>query len=126
VPGGRRLNHPASFRDLSGAVLGALAQAEAGCGDGQPRFSQGPQIRELTEVRGCQLIYLPPFLRDLNPIEETFAKRKALFRNAEARTREALLEAICGFLDVVTARDARGLLRALRLPRYGPTAKTTL
>jgi transposase len=69
---------------------------------------KGSRIRELIEDRGCELMYLPPYSPDLNPIEEAFAKLKALLRKAEARTREALLEAIGRALDAVTASDAWG------------------
>ena len=53
-------------------------------------------------------MYLPPYSPDLNPIEEAFAKIKALLRKARARTREALLEAMGKALDAVTTTDARG------------------
>jgi transposase len=66
------------------------------------------RIRELIERRGCELLYLPPYSPDLNPIEEAFAKLKALLRMAGARTREALLDAMGRALDAVTASDARG------------------
>jgi len=69
---------------------------------------KGPRVRELIEGRGCELMYLPPYSPDLNPIEEAFAKLKALMRRAGARTREALLEAMGRALDAVTASDARG------------------
>ena len=69
---------------------------------------KGSRIRELIEGRGCELIYLPPYSPDLNPIEEAFAKIKALLRKAAARTREALLEAMGRALDTVSASDARG------------------
>jgi transposase len=69
---------------------------------------KGYRIRELIEGRGCELIYLPPYSPDLNPIEEAFAKIKALLRKAQARTREALLEAMGRALDAVSASDARG------------------
>jgi len=52
--------------------------------------------------------YLPPYSPDLNPIEEAFAKLKALMRKAEARTREALVEAMGWSLEAVTADDAMG------------------
>jgi transposase len=55
---------------------------------------KGERIRELIEQRGCELPYLPPYCPDFDPIEEPFAKIKALVRKAEARTREALVEAI--------------------------------
>ncbi len=69
---------------------------------------KGGRVKELIEGRGCELIYLPPYSPDLNPIEEAFAKIKALLRRVEARTREALLEAMGWSLDAVTASDARG------------------
>ncbi len=69
---------------------------------------KGPRIRELIEGRGCELFYLPPYSPDLNPIEEAFAKIKALLRRAGARTRETLIEAMGRALDAVTESDARG------------------
>jgi transposase len=69
---------------------------------------KGGRIRELVEVRGCELLYLPPYSPDLNPIEEAFAKVKASLRKFEARTREALVEAMGKSLDAVTAGDAQG------------------
>ena len=65
-------------------------------------------MRELVEARGCELLYLPAYSPDLNPIEEAFAKLKALLRRAGARTREALMEAMGRALYAVTADDARG------------------
>jgi transposase len=69
---------------------------------------KGSRIRELIEGRGCELLYLPPYSPDLNPIEEAFAKLKTLLRRAGARTRETLMEAMGRALDAVTASDARG------------------
>ena len=71
---------------------------------------KGPRVREMVEARGCELLYLPPYSPDLNPIEQAFAKVKGLLRKAQARTREALIEAMGRALDAVTARDARGFL----------------
>jgi len=69
---------------------------------------KGSRIRELIKGRGCELIYLPPYSPDLNPIEEAFAKIKTLLRRVEARTREALMEAMGWSLDAVSASDAWG------------------
>ena len=52
------------------------------------------RIRELIEQRGCELVYLPAYSPDYNPIEEAFAKIKNLLRKAAARTKEVLVEAI--------------------------------
>ena len=69
---------------------------------------KGGRVRDLIEARGCELFYLPPYSPDMNPIEEAFAKVKGLMRRAEARTREALVEAMGKALGAVSARDARG------------------
>jgi transposase len=69
---------------------------------------KGSRVRELVEARGCELMYLPAYSPDLNPIEEAFSKLKALLRRAGARTREALLEAMGRALEAVSANDARG------------------
>ncbi len=69
---------------------------------------KGERVREIIEERGCELLYLPPYSSDLNPIEEAFAKLKALLRKTGARTREALVEAMGRALDAISADDARG------------------
>ncbi len=66
------------------------------------------RIRELIEAQGCELLYLPAYSPDYNPIEEAFAKIKNLLRQATARTKEALVEAIGAALSAVSAADARG------------------
>ncbi len=66
------------------------------------------RIRELIEQHGCELLYLPAYSPDLNPIEEAFAKIKNLLRNAAARSKETLVEAIGAALSAVTVADVRG------------------
>lgn len=68
---------------------------------------KGSKIRKLIEAQGCEMLFLPPYSPDLNPIEEAFAKVKALLRRAGARTRQTLIEAIGQVLEMVTVRDAR-------------------
>ena len=55
---------------------------------------KGERVRELIEGRGCQLLYLPPYSPDFNPIEQAFSKIKGLLRKAEARSRQALVDAL--------------------------------
>ena len=69
---------------------------------------KGERVSKLIEDRGCELLYLPPYPPDLNPIEEAFSKVKRLLRVIGARTKEALVEAIGKALDVVGPWDARG------------------
>src|SRR5215213_1301218 len=66
------------------------------------------RVMELIEERGCELIYLPAYSWDLNPIEEAFSKIKGILRRAGARTKEALLEVLSEALSAVSSRDARG------------------
>jgi transposase len=66
------------------------------------------RIRELIEQRGCELLYLPAYSPDYNPIEEAFSKIKNLLRKAAARSKEGLVDAIGAALSAVTAADARG------------------
>jgi len=72
---------------------------------------KGERIRELIEGKNCELVYLPPYSPDLNPIEQAFSKLKGLLRGAEARSREALIEAMGVALSAVTAQDASGFFR---------------
>jgi transposase len=66
------------------------------------------RVTELIEARGAQLLFLPSYSPDLNPIEEAFSKIKGIVRKAGARTREALVEAIERALTAVTHEDAAG------------------
>jgi transposase len=68
---------------------------------------KGSRVRDLIESKGCELLYLPPYSPDFNPIEEAFAKIKGLLRKAEARSRQVLIEAMGRALEALTARDAR-------------------
>jgi transposase len=64
------------------------------------------RVRELIEERGCELLYLPSYSPDLNPIEEAFAKIKHHLREVCARSRGALVEAMGAALSAISARDA--------------------
>ena len=69
---------------------------------------KGERVRELIEGRGCRLLFLPPYSPDFNPIEEAFSKIKGMLRRAQARTREALIEALGVAISAVSAGDACG------------------
>jgi transposase len=66
------------------------------------------RVRELVEGRGCDLVFLPSYSPDLNPIEEAFSKIKHLVRKAGERTREALDEVIAAALTTITPGDVVG------------------
>ena len=46
---------------------------------------KGGKVREIVEGYGCELLYLPPYSPDLNPIEGAFSKVKGLLRGAQQR-----------------------------------------
>ena len=66
------------------------------------------RVRELIEARGCELIYLPSYSPDLNPIEEALSKIKHILRKTCARTKEHLIEAMGRALGAVSVQDVRG------------------
>ena len=66
------------------------------------------RVTELIEARGADLVFLPSYSPDMNPIEEAFGKIKQLVRKEGARVREALVEAIARALAAVTIEDAAG------------------
>lgn len=65
-----------------------------------------PRVQELIEAAGAELLYLPPYSPDLNPIEMIFSKIKQLLRSLAARTQSALWESVQSVLDKVTPADA--------------------
>ncbi len=75
-------------------------------------------VREAIEARGASLLFLPPYSPDLNPIEQVFAKLKALLRKAEPRTREALWRTIGATLGRFAPHECA---RYLASSGYGQT-----
>lgn len=62
-------------------------------------------VREAVAARGAQIIFLPPYSPDLNPIENLFAKLKALLRKAAERHFDALVDRIKIILENVTTEE---------------------
>ena len=60
---------------------------------------KGSVITAAIERRGAQMLYLPPYSPDLNPIELAFAKLKAHLRAAAARTFDSLLDHLRSALE---------------------------
>jgi transposase len=59
----------------------------------------------LIRQKGAEVLFLPAYSPDLNPIEQMWSKVKNTLRSLEARTRESLLEAIARALAGITAQD---------------------
>ena len=65
-------------------------------------------VCELIEARGAQLLYLPPYSPDFNPIEPAWSKVKERLRAIKARTLPLLDDAITVALAAITPDDAAG------------------
>lgn len=60
---------------------------------------------EIIENTGAELVFLPPYSPELNPIEMAWNKIKSLLKKYKARTREALDSAIAAALGKITRGD---------------------
>jgi len=64
-------------------------------------------VRELIQARGAELLYLPPYSPDFNPIEQCWSKVKLILRTLKARTAETLEQAVAQALAAITPENAR-------------------
>jgi transposase len=70
-----------------------------------------PSVREAIEAAGARLLYLPPYSPDFNPIEQLFAKLKALLRRAAERSVAGLWNRIAGLLDQFPPNECANYFR---------------
>ena len=68
-------------------------------------------VRERIAAAGAELLSLPPYSPDLNPVEKAWAKLKQLLRTAKARTADALQQAIAELLPQIRPQDAQAWFR---------------
>ena len=68
-------------------------------------------VRERITAAGAEVLYLPPYSPDLNPIEKAWAKLKHLLRTVRARTAETLQQAIAELLPAIRPQDAQAWFR---------------
>lgn len=67
-----------------------------------------PALKSSIESAQATLLPLPPYSPDFNPIEQCWSKVKEFLRSAEARTSEALEQAIAQAFASITVADAQG------------------
>lgn len=67
-------------------------------------------VEAMIRAAGASLMYLPPYSPDLNPIEQAFAKLKAMLKKAAARTQEALWTTIGQLLEHFSPEECRNYL----------------
>lgn len=75
-----------------------------------------PAVRRAIEAAGAQLIFLPPYSPDLNPIEMVFSQMKAKLRNEAHRSREALWGALGRIANAITPTQCANYLRHCGYP----------
>ncbi len=68
-------------------------------------------VRERIQAAGAELLYLPPYSPDLNPIEKAWSKLKQNLRKVKSRTAEALDQAITQALPQITPANAMAWFR---------------
>ncbi len=73
---------------------------------------KGPHVRAAIEAVGARLLHLPPYSPDFNPIEQAFAKLKALLRKAAERSVDGLWDAIASILDTFTPAECANYFAA--------------
>ena len=73
---------------------------------------KGTKVREMIEAAGASLLYLPPYSPDFNPIENAFARLKALLRKAAERTVDGLWDAIGRLVDTFTPQECANYFAA--------------
>jgi len=72
---------------------------------------KGVEVSALIKARGAELLFLPPYSPDLNPIENAFAKLKGLLRKAAERTRDDLWNRIGELLDQFSSQECSNYIR---------------
>jgi transposase len=65
-------------------------------------------IADLILSAGAEVVYLPPYSPDLNPIEMMWSKIKAHLRKTKARTKQSLDDAIAKALSLISKADISG------------------
>jgi transposase len=73
---------------------------------------KGAAVRQAIEAAGAKLLYLPPYSPDFNPIENAFAKLKALLRKAAERTVDGLWDAIGALLPAFSPAECANYFQA--------------
>ena len=73
---------------------------------------KGPGVRAAIEAAGARLLYLPPYSPNFNPIENAFAKLKALLRKAAERSVEGLWAAIAAAIGAFTTQECTNYFAA--------------
>jgi transposase len=73
-------------------------------------------VKEAIESVGTQVLYLPPYSPDFNPIEQVFSKLKTMLRKLKARTMEDLWKNIGELCDIFTPKECENYFKNAGYP----------
>ena len=76
-----------------------------------------PAVRRAIEAAGAQLLFLPPYSPDLNPIEMVFSKMKSVLRREANRSVDALWRALGSIATAITPAKCANYLRHCGYPQ---------
>jgi transposase len=105
------MNRPAFLAYVRQVLVPELEPSDIVIMDNLPAH-KGHQVREAIEAAGAILLYLPPYSPDFNPIENAFAKLKALLRKAAERTVDGLWRLIGILIDTFSPQECANYFKA--------------
>ena len=105
------MNRPAFLAYVQQVLVPELEPGDVVIMDNLPAH-KGSQVREAIAAAGAGLLYLPPYSPDFNPIENAFAKLKALLRKAAERTVEGLWRLIGDLIETFSPQECANYFAA--------------
>jgi transposase len=105
------MNRSAFLAYVQQVLVPALKPGDIVLADNLPAH-KGPLVRKAIEAVGADLVLLPPYSPDFNPIENAFAKLKALLRKAAERTTSGLWRLIGQLIDTFTPQECANYFAA--------------
>jgi transposase len=105
------MNRPTFLAYVRQVLVPALSAGDIVIMDNLPAH-KGSEVREAIEAAGACLLYLPPYSPDFNPIENAFAKLKALLRKAAKRTVDGLWRLIGTLIDAFSPQECTNYFTA--------------
>ena len=105
------MNRPAFVAYVTQVLVPELEPGDVVIMDNLPAH-KGSKVREAIEAVGADLLYLPPYSPDFNPIENAFSKLKALLRKAAERTVEGLWRLIGDLIETFSPQECANYFSA--------------
>jgi len=93
------------------ARLTTLAEGDIVVMDNLPAH-KGPRVEELIKAAGAELLYLPPYSPDMNPIEKAYSKLKAHLRKIAERTVAGLMRVLEACADIFKPAECENYFAA--------------